>query len=72
VVEWIIGMAPVGVIEFPNKSDPMVQRLLALREDIFSEYDDAHFLAHVGQRARIVRQERLGQSGRLLVWFDRT
>lgn len=72
VVEWIIGMAPVGVIEFPNKSDPMVQRLLALREDIFSEYDDAYFLAHVGQRARIVRQERLGQSGRLLVWFDRT
>jgi len=72
VVEWIIGMAPVGVIEFPNKNDPMVQRLLSLREDVFSEYDDAHFLGHVGRRARIVRQERLGQDGRLLVWFDRT
>ncbi len=72
VVDWIIGMAPAGVIEFPYKSDPMVQRLLALREDIFSDYDDAHFLAHVGQRARIVRQEKLGQGGRLLVWFDRS
>ena len=33
VVDWIIGMAPVGVIECPDKSDPMVQQLLALRED---------------------------------------
>lgn len=72
VVDWIIGLAPAGIIEFPDKSDPMVQQLLALREDIFPDYDQEHFLAHVQQRARIVRQERLGQGGRLLVWFDRS
>jgi ribosomal protein L11 methylase PrmA len=72
VVEWIVGLAPAGVIEFPNKSDPMVQQLLALRDDIFPEYDHDHFVRHVERRARIVRQERLGQGGRLLVWFDRT
>lgn len=72
VVDWIIGMAPVGVIECPDKSDPMVQQLLALREDVFPDYDHEHFLAHVQRRARIVRQERLGQGGRLLVWFDRS
>ena len=72
VVDWIIGLAPAGVIEFPDKSDPMVQQLLALREDIFPEYDQEHFVAHVQRRARIVRQERLGEGGRLLVWFDRT
>lgn len=71
VVEWIVGLAPVGVIEFPDKSDPMVQRLLALREDIFPEYDHEHFLEHVGRCARIVRHVKLGQGGRLLVWFDR-
>jgi ribosomal protein L11 methylase PrmA len=71
VVDWIIGLAPAGIIEFPDKSDPMVRQLLALREDIFPDYDQEHFLAHVQRRARIVRQERLGQGGRLLVWFDR-
>jgi ribosomal protein L11 methylase PrmA len=72
VVDWIVKLAPTGVIEFPDKSDPMVRQLLALREDIFSEYDREHFIGHVAKRARIVRQESLGQDGRLLVWFDRT
>ncbi|WP_119302977.1 class I SAM-dependent methyltransferase [Dongia deserti] len=72
VVDWIVGLAPMGVIECPDKSDPMVQQLLALREDIFADYDHEHFVAHVARRARIVRQERLGQGGRLLVWFDRS
>jgi ribosomal protein L11 methylase PrmA len=72
VVDWIIGLAPVGVVEFPDKSDAMVRRLLALREDIFAEYDQEHFVRYVEKRARILRQERLGQGGRLLVWFDRT
>jgi hypothetical protein len=72
VVDWIIKMAPAGVIEFPDKGDPMVQQLLALREDIFPEYDREHFVGHVARRARILRQESLGHDGRLLVWFDRT
>jgi ribosomal protein L11 methylase PrmA len=72
VVDWIVGMAPVGVIECPDKSDPMVQQLLALREDIFAGYDHEHFVDHIARRARIVRQEKLGQGSRLLVWFDRS
>jgi ribosomal protein L11 methylase PrmA len=72
VVDWIVKLAPTGVIEFPDRSDPMVRQLLALREDIFVEYDREHFVRHVARRARIVRQEILGQDGRLLVWFDRT
>ncbi|HEY9554845.1 hypothetical protein [Allosphingosinicella sp.] len=62
----------MGVIEFPPKDDPMVQRLLAQREDIFSDYSDENFLSLLGQRARIVRTERLGNCGRLLVWYDRS
>jgi ribosomal protein L11 methylase PrmA len=72
VVDWIIALAPRGVIEFPDKSDPMVQQLLALRDDIFPDYDQSHFVEHVGRRAHILREERLGQGGRLLVWFDRS
>ncbi len=71
VIDWLIGMAPAGVIEFPTKADAMVRRLLANRTDIFPDYDEAHFCALVGQRARIVKTEHLLGGDRLLLWFDR-
>jgi len=70
-VHWIMSMAPTGVIEFPPKSDPMVQRLLSQREDIFPDYCEEAFLAHVGRRAVIRAQKRVRDGGRLLVWYDR-
>ena len=33
--QWLVVMAPQEIIEFPHKGDPMVQTLLAQREDIF-------------------------------------
>lgn len=71
VVDWIMAIAPVGVIEFPPKSDPMVQRLLRNRPDIFPDYDEAHFLAAVEARGRIVERQHLSEGGRLLIWYDR-
>ncbi len=70
-LDWLLAMAPVGVIEFPPKRDPMVQRLLGQRDDIFPDYDEASFLALLGARARLVRAEHLSEGGRLLVWYDR-
>jgi hypothetical protein len=72
VIDWIIRVAPVGIIEFPPKSDPMVQRLLSRRRDIFPDYDEQHFMAEVSNRARIVESRSLSEGGRLLVWYDRT
>ena len=71
-VDWIVDMAPQGVIEFPPKSDPMVQRLLSQREDIFPDYTEDAFRAVVARRARMVREQHLSENGRLLVWYDRT
>ncbi len=71
LVGWLVGMAPTGVIEFVPKADPMVQRLLRFRADIFADYDEAHFLDSVTARAQITRQEKVSESGRLLVAFDR-
>ena len=70
-VDWIMSLAPAGVIEFPPKTDPMVQKLLAQREDIFPDYHEEAFLHHVGQRGRVHRQERLSEGGRLLLWYER-
>lgn len=70
-VDWLVSLAPTGVIEFPSKDDQMVQQLLSSREDIFPDYTTDAFLAHLGARARIVEQQHLEGSGRLLVRFDR-
>jgi ribosomal protein L11 methylase PrmA len=71
-LDWLIGMAPRGVIEFPPKEDPMVQRLLSTREDIFPDYTVPAFLAALGARARVERTERLAENGRLLALYNRT
>ncbi len=70
-VNWLTGLAPEGVIEFVPKQDPMVQELLALREDIFPDYTEEHFLECLSKRSDVVEAETVTQSGRKLVWFRR-
>lgn len=72
VIDWIIGMAPHGVIEFPPKSDPMVQCLLSQRDDIFENYTEENFRAAVQRHAWIVSEQHLTPGGRLLVRYDRS
>jgi len=70
-LDWLTGIAATGVIEFVPKTDPMVQRLLALREDVFDDYGEGDFRSLLSSRARIVREEVVSASGRTLYWFDR-
>ena len=71
VVDWLIGLAPTGVIEFVQKTDSTVQQMLALREDIFDDYAEAAFTAAIEKRARIVRSQTISGEGRCLFWYDR-
>ncbi len=71
VVGWLVGLAPRGVIEFVPKADPMVQELLRFRPDIFPDYHEEAFLAHVGAVARVEGTTRTSSAGRLLVEFTR-
>lgn len=71
VVSWLTGMAPHGVIEFVPKTDPMVVELLRMREDIFPNYNEEHFVKCLQERARIVASETVSASGRKLFAFER-
>ena len=71
VIDWLIGLAPNGVIEFVPKADPMVTRMLKLREDIFDTYTEDTFLNAISARARIVKSSVVSAAGRRVVWFDR-
>ncbi len=70
-IDWLISLAPEGIIEFPPKSDPMVQRLLSNREDIFPDYTEENFIAAVQSRGQIVEQKHVTEGGRLLIWYRR-
>jgi hypothetical protein len=67
-----VSHAPCGVIEFVQKDDPTVRRMLALREDIFDQYDEATFENALAARARIIRTEVVSSARRKLFWFDRS
>ena len=70
-VDWLMSLAPVGIIEFPDKNDVMVRELLRARPDIFPSYTEEAFLSHVEEHGNIVDQVRLGEGGRLLIAYQR-
>jgi ribosomal protein L11 methylase PrmA len=72
VVHWIVSLAPAGIIEFVQKSDPTVRQMLALREDIFDHYTVEVFVAALESRCRVVRSQEVSGTGRTLFQYDRS
>lgn len=70
-IDWIVDLAPQGVIEFVPKSDPMAIELLMMREDIFDDYTMEAFDRILSERADIVAREKINDSDRQLIWYKR-
>jgi ribosomal protein L11 methylase PrmA len=70
-VEWLVALAPSGVAEFVPKQDPMVQRMLAQREDIFPGYHIEACRHELTRRARVVNEDAVSSSGRTLFEYQR-
>jgi ribosomal protein L11 methylase PrmA len=68
-VQWLLNLAPTGIIEFVPKQDPMVAQLLAIREDIFSDYEEEVFLDVIKANHDITDQHKFAENGRLLVSY---
>lgn len=69
-IEWIVGRASSGVIEFVTKEDPMVKRLLANREDHFDDYNVVAFEAYLSNHAQILRKVAIQSGNRILYAFE--
>ncbi len=54
IVEHLAELAPEGVIEWVDRSDSMVERMLANREDVFGDYHWKSFVAAVEARFSLV------------------
>lgn len=68
-VGFVVAIAPKGLVEFVPKTDATVQRMLALKGDIFPGYSEQAFAAALAARARVVRTDPL-PGGRKLFWFE--
>lgn len=70
-IRWITESARQGIIEFIPKSDPMVQELLKLRSDIFTDYTTENFERILAMHSNIIKFSTASSSDRRLYWFSR-
>lgn len=70
-VAWLVALAPSGVVEFVPKQDPMIQRMLTHRADIFPAYHIDAFRHEMTRYARIVNEQIVSSSGRTLFVYQR-
>ena len=66
IAEWISGMTDSLIIEFVPKNDSQVQVLLATREDVFPDYDEAHFEGVFGRLFTLERKAPVEGSKRTM------
>jgi ribosomal protein L11 methylase PrmA len=71
VVRLLARCAPRAVVEFVDKPDAQVRRLLASREDIFDDYSPSGFDAALAGVFRVLRREKIEGTERLLYHLER-
>src|SRR5262249_18726135 len=69
-VDWLADYRSALIIEFVNRQDPMVKRLLLNKEDIYRDYDDAYFESSLSKRFRIVSRETVASGSRTLYFAE--
>lgn len=70
-INWLVDLAPRGLLEFVPKSDPMVRGMLAHREDIFPHYTESNFREALSRIARITAEVQSSASGRKIFIYER-
>lgn len=67
-IQWLAGLGASLVIEFPTRQDPMVQRLLRNKRDIYADYDLPVFERVLAEAFVVERRTEL-RSGTRVLYF---
>jgi ribosomal protein L11 methylase PrmA len=70
IIDYLLSLAPLGVVEFIPKTDPMVQLMLSLRQDHYTHYSYNNFIDYLSQKATIIKIETISQSDRILIGYQ--
>jgi ribosomal protein L11 methylase PrmA len=71
VLDLFADLAPEAVVEWVPREDPMVQRMLASREDVFDDYTEDGFRAAAERRFEVLAREPIEGSDRVLYSLKR-
>jgi len=71
VFDLFARLAPEAVVEWVPREDPMVQRMLAGRVDIFDRYTEPGFREALAERFEIVARSPIEGSPRVLYHLRR-
>ena len=71
VVEWIVSLAPKGLIEFVPKNDDTIKKMLEFKGDIFPNYTEENFQKFLQNKSKIVSSTKISNSGRIIYEYER-
>lgn len=55
-VKWLMNIAPIGLIEFVDKEDETVKKMLSLKGDIFPNYNQKNFEKYIENNGKIIKK----------------
>jgi ribosomal protein L11 methylase PrmA len=70
-VNWLVSLAPKGLIEFVPKNDETVQKMLKFKGDIFPDYSEDNFKKYIEEEARIISIKEVTSSGRKIYQYEK-
>ncbi len=71
IAKFFSAICDCLIIEFVPKDDSQVKKLLAVRDDIFHDYNERAFEKEFGAYFKILRSEKIGDSKRSLYYMER-
>ena len=71
VINWLVSLAPTGLIEFVPKNDLTVIKMLELKGDIFPNYTIQNFENELSIKTEILSKIQISMSGRTIYEYKR-
>ena len=71
VINWLVSLAPTGLIEFVPKNDLTVIKMLELKGDIFPNYTIQNFENELRNKTEILSKIQISDSGRTIYEYKR-
>ena len=71
VINWLVSLAPTGLIEFVPKNDLTIIKMLELKGDIFPNYTIENFENALSLKSKILSKSKVSDSGRIIYEYKR-
>ena len=65
VIDWMLKISKKGLIEFVSKKDVTVKKMLALKGDIFPDYNEEKFEYLLIKKSKIVKIDKISDTRRI-------